>query len=337
VIRIDLPEIARRKGKPGAKLPPVGPTLACEVSLKKIMYDSIRSALLSLRRNPDLFLGIKKELTPDAATLSQEAKRVPKARVTRGITRGMIRGSGRRPLLVRGPEGEAWWSIASGLRTGVYRLAPKTVAKDSSPASLASMDSLFGFDLFMAQLRSALDSASSQAEGKVAAAYAAEERRHRTRLGKSIEKRYGLSMDDVFSSQDTAAQVRLAVQTSVSLIKGLNDEMAKKIEFTVLDAAQKGETTSVLVQRLRKEMGITRDRARLIASDQVASLNATLNKVRHEQIRVDRYVWETMLDDRVRPDHQDRQGRIYSWDDPPADGNPGEPINCRCVAAAYVG
>jgi hypothetical protein len=35
-----------------------------------------------------------------------------------------------------------------------------------------------------------------------------------------------------------------------------------------------------------------------------------------------------MMDDRVRPDHEERQGRVFSWDDPPWDGNPGEAINC---------
>jgi SPP1 gp7 family putative phage head morphogenesis protein len=153
-------------------------------------------------------------------------------------------------------------------------------------------------------------------------------------LGKSIQSRYGVSMDEIFSDRDVAAQVGAAVQKSVSLITGLNDELAKKVEFTVLDAAQKEETTSALSQRIRKELGITRDRAKLIASDQVASLNASLNRVRHEQVGVDKYVWETMLDDRVRPDHEERQGRVYSWDDSP---RPGEEINCRCVAAAYVG
>ena len=326
MIRIDLPELARRKGRPAAKLPPVGPTLACELSVRKVMMDSIRMVEQALRENRELFPEVKRGLTPDAATLSQEARRVPKARVSRG----RARASGRRPLLVRGPAGEAWWTVSSLLRKGTYRLADEVPRRPLR-------DAAFGFDLFMAQLRSALDHSSGQAQGKVAQAYAAEERRHRARLGKSIQKRYGFSMEDIFSDRDLTAQVQAATQTSVALIRGLNDDLAKKVEFTVLDAAQREQTTSELAQRLRKELGVSRDRARLIASDQVSSLNATLNRVRHQQVGLDRYVWETMMDDRVRPDHQDRQGRIFFWDDPPPDGHPGQPINCRCVAAAYVG
>jgi SPP1 gp7 family putative phage head morphogenesis protein len=37
-------------------------------------------------------------------------------------------------------------------------------------------------------------------------------------------------------------------------------------------------------------------------------------------------------DNRVRHDHQDREGRQYRWASPPPDGPPGMPINCRCYA-----
>jgi SPP1 gp7 family putative phage head morphogenesis protein len=332
VIKIDLPEVAKQRGRAGAKLPPAGPTLACEVSVLRIMTASIKMAEKALRGNSGLFSGIKAQLSTDAASLGASSKRTLKGTLKGRVSRTEARRASERRLLVRGPSGEAWWTISEGLRRGAYRLADQ--AADTSKDSTFIRDTLSGFDLFMANLREALNHSSKMAQGKVAQAYAQEERRHRTKLGKSIQSRYGVSMDEIFSDRDVAAQVGTAVQKSVSLITGLNDELAKKVEFTVLDAAQKEETTSALSQRIRKELGITRDRAKLIASDQVASLNASLNRVRHEQVGVDKYVWETMMDDRVRPDHEERQGKIYSWDDSP---RPGEEINCRCVAAAYVG
>jgi SPP1 gp7 family putative phage head morphogenesis protein len=47
-------------------------------------------------------------------------------------------------------------------------------------------------------------------------------------------------------------------------------------------------------------------------------------------------VWSTQLDERVRPLHENREGQVFSWDDPPSDGHPGFPPGCRCVAAPYV-
>jgi uncharacterized protein with gpF-like domain len=34
----------------------------------------------------------------------------------------------------------------------------------------------------------------------------------------------------------------------------------------------------------------------------------------------------------VRDAHFDREGRTFTWADPPDDGHPGEAINCRCQA-----
>ena len=48
------------------------------------------------------------------------------------------------------------------------------------------------------------------------------------------------------------------------------------------------------------------------------------------------YRWQTMMDDRVRPLHADRQGLIFRWDKPPSDGHPGMAIRCRCVADPVI-
>lgn len=48
-----------------------------------------------------------------------------------------------------------------------------------------------------------------------------------------------------------------------------------------------------------------------------------------------RYVWRTRQDAKVRPAHRENDGHIFSWDDPPATGHPGESRNCRCEAIPY--
>lgn len=44
------------------------------------------------------------------------------------------------------------------------------------------------------------------------------------------------------------------------------------------------------------------------------------------------YVWRTTGDDKVRGAHATRNGRIFTWDNPPEGGHPGEDHNCRCWA-----
>lgn len=48
------------------------------------------------------------------------------------------------------------------------------------------------------------------------------------------------------------------------------------------------------------------------------------------------YVWRTRNDRKVRPEHAANDGRVFSWDDPPDTGHPGEDYGCRCRAEPYV-
>ncbi len=44
------------------------------------------------------------------------------------------------------------------------------------------------------------------------------------------------------------------------------------------------------------------------------------------------YIWRTRGDGKVRSEHAERDGKEFSWDDPPDGGHPGEAPNCRCRA-----
>lgn len=47
------------------------------------------------------------------------------------------------------------------------------------------------------------------------------------------------------------------------------------------------------------------------------------------------YIWRAQDDGKVRPEHAVNNGKIFSWDDPPSTGNPGEAYGCRCWAEPY--
>lgn len=47
------------------------------------------------------------------------------------------------------------------------------------------------------------------------------------------------------------------------------------------------------------------------------------------------YVWRCVGDDKTRTTHAERDGQVFSWDNPPEGGHPGEDYNCRCWAEGY--
>jgi len=44
------------------------------------------------------------------------------------------------------------------------------------------------------------------------------------------------------------------------------------------------------------------------------------------------YIWRTVRDSKVRSAHADREGKLFSWTNPPPGGHPAEDYNCRCWA-----
>jgi SPP1 gp7 family putative phage head morphogenesis protein len=61
-----------------------------------------------------------------------------------------------------------------------------------------------------------------------------------------------------------------------------------------------------------------------------------VNHARQRELGVERFVWRTMGDERVRDEHDELKGETFSYDDPPEiDGEPtlpGDDVQCRCYA-----
>lgn len=84
-------------------------------------------------------------------------------------------------------------------------------------------------------------------------------------------------------------------------------------------------------QALRDARRYARNRAAVIARDQIGTLTSTVFIARAGQFGVQRYQWWSRRDNRVRDLHVRLHGTIRRIDDPhPTEGHPGDAINCRC-------
>lgn len=119
---------------------------------------------------------------------------------------------------------------------------------------------------------------------------------------------------------------------NVALIRGVTEDIAARIEHRSIAAVQGGKRHEDLARELQKEFGYPEKRAKLIARDQVGKLYGQINASRQKELGADRFIWRTVQDERVREEHEARNGQIYSYADPPDGELPGEPILCRCFA-----
>ena len=122
------------------------------------------------------------------------------------------------------------------------------------------------------------------------------------------------------------------VADNVRLIRSIPDRLLDDVEGIVLRGIRRGQSATEMAREIQARTGVAQRRARLIARDQVASLNGELTQRRQTALGIREYIWRTSRDSKVRDAHKDREGKTFRWDRPPGGEFPGSAVNCRCTA-----
>lgn len=163
--------------------------------------------------------------------------------------------------------------------------------------------------------------------------------RHTETFKATAKRALGIDLRALVTQEDLVEFLRLAAARNASLIKSLSDDTVKRVEQAVLDNLIAGNSRETLRKKLVDDFGIADNRAKLISQNEMSSLNADLNRYRHEQAGITEYDWSTSRDERVRPRHRALEGKRYRYGQPTgAEGGvgPGKAVRCRCIAKAVV-
>ena len=153
-------------------------------------------------------------------------------------------------------------------------------------------------------------------------------------------------LDDVANPAIRRA-LRARVEENVRLIGNVSERTHVRLRGRIMTAVRKAQRIQagdvpahdfrrLVSQAVRHERRTTMSSMRLIARDQTTKTIGALTELRHRAMGLTQYRWRTQGDADVRPEHQALGGRTFEWANPPAEGNPGQPILCRCVAEAII-
>ncbi|MEA3330617.1 MAG: minor capsid protein [Campylobacterota bacterium] len=187
------------------------------------------------------------------------------------------------------------------------------------------------------------------------------EKSNRDRFFKSINNSIGVDLKDIVREEGLTDLVALQKSKNVALIKSIPSEFIKEIEVIVQNGLADGMRHEAIakqisgVKGIKSTFGKLENRIKMIARNEVASINGSLSKARQENLGVTMYTFETSRDERVRPSHQVMQGKICKWDDATVYKNniddkkwlkrssiggvekhPAMDFNCRCVSLAII-
>lgn len=127
-----------------------------------------------------------------------------------------------------------------------------------------------------------------------------------------------------------ADYMKAKVEENVSYITTIRDEYVAKTEQVILRGVSEGQSVKEMREELVKQSGMAQSKAAFVARDQTGSILGQMTAERHQRASIRAFRWSDSGDNRVRPDHAARHGKIYFYVDDPL--LPGEDYNCRCVA-----
>lgn len=176
-------------------------------------------------------------------------------------------------------------------------------------------------------------------------------RSQKARIIAKFQAALGVDVGPVLTDLAIRPLMEEALAVNVNLIKSIPDNLKGQVleKFDTI-FQQKGFDQQAMVKALDKRFKVAGNRAKLIARDQTGKIISQLNETRQTQIGVTSYIWQTSEDERVvgapgglypegnevHMDHFSRNGKEFLWSQPPPDGHPGIPINCRCIAVPVI-
>ena len=120
--------------------------------------------------------------------------------------------------------------------------------------------------------------------------------------------------------------------TGPNAVPSIPAEHFERLRKIVQEAVHSGDSVDDLAAKLSELDGVSARRGELIARDQTNKYNAVMTQSRSASLGITHYFWRTVGDASVRPEHRARNGNRFAYSDPPSDGPPGVPVQCRCYA-----
>jgi SPP1 gp7 family putative phage head morphogenesis protein len=160
------------------------------------------------------------------------------------------------------------------------------------------------------------------------------------RMARAIESALGVDIAPLLDEGALAGAMQRALVANVGLITTIPSRHFAQLRARILETFARGARWETLAEEIRRQTGVTQDRANLIARDQTSKMSAALNEARQTDLGIEEYIWADAGDRRVRPEHHALNGTRQKWAAPPlVEGehvHPGEAINCRCRSLPVI-
>ena len=145
----------------------------------------------------------------------------------------------------------------------------------------------------------------------------------------------GLGQVPIVRINETAVKSQFLQQNRM-LVESISTDIKTKLIYEINDQVNNGYDEKEIIAVVNKAKDQAYKRADKIAHNEIGNLDGRMCKQRQRANGITHYQWRTVRDERVRPWHEEREGKIFAWNKPPFDGHPREAPFCRCEPAPCI-
>lgn len=122
------------------------------------------------------------------------------------------------------------------------------------------------------------------------------------------------------------------IANTTNIIDGIGSKLVSDLNAITRTGLQQNLSEKELREIISNKLTTLDKTIKILSREVITKINSELSKNRQISMGFSRYVWNTQLDERVRPAHVALEATIHSWDNAPSEGHPGSAYMCRCWA-----
>lgn len=163
------------------------------------------------------------------------------------------------------------------------------------------------------------------------------DRANRSELYGMVEKRLGISSQELLATEGLRSTINALELETVQWVKKLRDETLELYTANTLRQMALGGSLEDVLAEFDGMEEKRKNHAKFTARNQIANYNSLVSKARAQNLGVEKAIWITARDERVRPCHEVRNGEEFDLDVglySSCDGKtllPGVDYQCRCT------
>ena len=177
---------------------------------------------------------------------------------------------------------------------------------------------------------------------------------NKTQFARNFKNAFDIDLSNIIEKEILGDTLAVAIQQNVELITSIKNDFINDIGSNVFTNYKKGFRHGELINEIRERGNVSYSRAKLIARDQTAKVNADFEEERNKKLGFDIYKWKGTGDARERDSHRVLNNMLCKYSDPTVYsddegktwkkrksiggyiGKCGEDYQCRCLAIPYI-